>query len=448
MLSTAIAIALLAGCESTSGDASKPEENTYLNQGNIDELVVVEVDLPEQNQSHSVAPKASQPYSQKTVKTSTFITKMPESEGKVHTSSYDHQPVLAPSVSAVQRLDRTSLDMNQQQVNKASFVIGNWASKPSSRVVRAFNTNEDDTYKETISRWLVMEGYKSTIYILSEDVDSALDESVDISATYYDTLSTALNQLSSEAAKKDADYETILPLDFKLYVSLNRDNRTATIYSINSALEIHHEGNPVDTALIEPEQSYQLFKGETYEQALYRWIGDVGYHKFGKLVSKDAEKVLSQTISNSDVINEDFTQASTLLMLQAVEQAKRSELNERDGFISELGKDDVELHLFLNDTKHEAILTSSNQPVTMFTVSKGSLKDNFHRLASAFGWNKYIEDPDAHFMAKDYEIDFSYPIVSEKGNIQRALTELLDGFPKLRGVIVPPTRTAYVVKEN
>ncbi|QFT13392.1 hypothetical protein [Vibrio sp. THAF190c] len=446
VISTAIALALLVGCSNNQKQAVKPSENSYLNQVQVNELVPIEE--PTQMYSSSFAPKSNQYYSQKTTGSDHSMAQMPFVEGRVHTSSYNHQPELAPAVTAVQRVDHTSLSMNQTQIDQAGYFIGNWPSKPSQRTVRAFTTEESDSYKDTISRWLVMEGYLSTIYVLSDEVNETLSEDVEKSATYYDTLPTALNQIGSDASMKGVDFKSSLPKDFKLYVSLNNATRTATIYSVNNALEIHHQGNPVDTKLVEPEQSYQLFKGESYEQALYRWIGDVGYHKYGKLVNKDVEKVLAQKVIHSDVVNEDFAKATTLLMLQAVEQARKSELNERDGFISDLGKDELEVHLFLNDIKHEAIITSSNQPVTMFTVSKGSLKDNFHRLANAYGWNKNIENLDAHFMAQDYEIDFSYPIISEKGNIQRALTELLDGFPNLRGAIVPSTRTAYVVKEN
>lgn len=444
-ISTVIALVLLGGC-TTQEAAEKPAENTYLNQVQLDELVAIEVEP--QSKSKSVAKKDYAPFSHKAEKSTYAQTGIPEAEGKVHTSSYNHAPELAPAVSAVQRVDHTSLSLNQAQVEEAGFVMGNWPAKPSQRVVRAFTTDRNDSFKETISRWLLMEGYKTTRFILSEDIDNTLDKDTDVTGTYYDSLPTALNELSSVASQKDIDYKTRLPKDFKLYVSLNNKSRSATVYSVNNALEIHHDGNPVDTKLLEPEQSYQVFKGESYEAALYRWIGDVGYLKFGKLVNEDVTKVLSQKIPVNDTINEDFSQATTLLMLQAVEQAKDDHKNEKDGFISESGKSSLELHLFLNDIKHEAILTSSNQPVTMFTVSKGSLKDNFNRLADFYSWNKNVEDLDTHFMANDFEIDFSYPIVSEKGNIERALTELLDGFPNLRGAIVPSTRTAYVVKEN
>lgn len=445
VISSVIALALFSGC-TTKVVSQKPAVNTYLNQVQLHELIPVEVEP--QRKSKSVAGKGIAPLRYKNDSLTYAKTGVPNVEGKVQTSTYDHSPKLAPAVTAVQRVDHTSLSLNQAQVDEAGFVMGNWPSKPSQRVVRAFTTERNDSFKQTISRWLLMEGYQSTRFILSEDIEDTLDKDTDVSGTYYDSLPTALNQLSSVASQKDVDYKTKLPKDFKLYVSLNNKSRSATVYSVSNALEIHHDGNPVDTKLIEPDQSYQVFKGESYEAAIYRWIGDVGYLKFGKLVNEDTNKVLSQKIPVNDTINEDFSQATTLLMLQAIEQAKNDEQNEKDGFISDGGKDSLELHLFLNEIKHEAILTSSNQPVTMFTVSKGSLKENFKRLTEFYSWNQNVENLDSHFMASDFEIDFSYPIVSEKGNIERALTELLDGFPNLRGAIVPSTRTAYVVKEN
>jgi hypothetical protein len=446
VLSSAIALALVAGCSSNEQAQEQPNENTYINQATVDELVAVEP--APQKHSQSVAPKETTPYSKKNESVYSSKTKIAKTNSQVKTSSYEHNPSSEPQVSAVQRVGSTSLNLTTPQVEQLGFVAGNWASKPIQTVIRPFAMNGSDSYKETMSTWLNMEGYTTTQFILSKDVDKLLKAKTPEEATFYDDLPNALNRLGSVVSNKDIPYGKAVPHDFKLYVSLNNDSRTATVYSVNSALEIHHSGDSVDTKLVEPFQSYQVFKNETYEQALYRWIGDVGYHKFGKLIDANAEKVLSQKIKHSDVINENFAQATTLLMLKAVEQAKGSDKTDRDGFLSDKDKDELELHLFLNDTKLEAILTSTNQPVQMFTVSKGSLQDNFHRLAHNFGWNTNAANPRSHFMSTDYEIDFSYPIVSEKGNIQRALTDLLDGFPGLRGAIVPSTRTAYVIKEK
>lgn len=444
VVAAAVTMAIVTGC--ASNEAKQPGQKTFMNQGQVDELVAVEPEM--QLDTVSVAPAEENPYSSKSSAANHEDLNTSSLGDKVNTTTFDHHSDERFNVTSVQRFNQTSVELTDEQRALEGFVTGNWESTPEDRILRPFVIDEGESYKETIAKWLELEGYVTTRFILSESVDDTLDRDTDKDATIYNTIQLALNELSNQASKMGADYYDILPHDFRLYVSLNDATRSATVYSIGESLEIHHNGSPINTELVKPSQSYQLFKGETIESALYRWIGDVGYQKFGKLVDNNAKKILEQKVIQNDVINESFAQAATLLMLQAVEQAKASEKDERDGFISDSDKGELELHLFLDDVKREAILTSTNQPVVMFTVTQGSLRENFHNMSEFFGWNKQIKDRDSHYMARDYEIDFSYPIVAEKGNIKRALTDLLDGFPKLRGAIVPSTRTSYVVEED
>ncbi|MFL7013591.1 hypothetical protein [Enterovibrio norvegicus] len=320
-------------------------------------------------------------------------------------------------------------------VSRSPLVASNWSTQKRPTTIKPFEMLEGESYKSTLTKWLNQMGYKNVRTVLTKADERIFSRSSNVTEVFVDTLPVAIQSLTEHAAKRSIGNK----MENGVYLSFN--GRSATVYSATPEILIHQRGEKPNQ---DKSEEFQLFKGETYEAAISRWIGESGYKNFGKLLDSSTHSVLSQKVKFSQTYNEPLEKSATLLLYTARKQAQDDERTERENFLSEKEKSELQHHLYLDAHKSEAILTSSNQPVVMFHVTRGSLKSNFLRLTKAFGW----EADDSHYMAQDYVVSFGYPIVSEKGNIKSALSDLLTSYPKLRGGIVASTRQSFVLMEQ
>ncbi|WP_428775944.1 hypothetical protein [Vibrio sp.] len=384
-----------------------------MNQPQLDEVVLVE------------ATKPASP-------TTTPIRKT--MDRKIHQVEVVQKVPEAPVDTRAVTLDRTP--------SKSKLIGTNWQMEGNLYTVRQFKLVAGETFGETLNKWLAMEGYHNIRSELVKREKSILNRKIAESDSYYSSFPEAIESLAQVAATQRINYDRESPREYQLYISLDKGNLAATIYSVTPTLTIHQTG--YRTAAQSEQHNFYLFRGEKFEAALYRWVNKAGYERFGTLLTPEAKQVLGQQSPSSFTFNESFEKATTLLLTKARQQARASDDTERQGFLTDEQKRDLELHLTLNGIKKEAILTSTNQPVSMFTVAPGSLRDNFLRLTHDFGWKATQKN----YLGKDYRVTFSYPIVAEKGNLKAALSLLLADYPKLRGGIVPSTREAYVMTEK
>ncbi|EGR4213385.1 hypothetical protein DDN60_12650 [Vibrio cholerae] len=321
-------------------------------------------------------------------------------------------------------------------VNEPLLVNSNWPKENTSIKITPFEFKKGERYRDILNTWLKNAGYKRVEFVLTNNDSELLDKKSNETSTYIETLPSAIDKLMKKVVYSNNSNHA----SNGFYISFIEQK--ATIYSASQQMHIHRNSsiNEVGANLVD----LHLYKGETYESALMRWLYDSGYERLGKLLSRETQLVLSQTIQESEVMRETLEKATTLLLYRARQQALNDPRNEVDNFISDVAKANVEHHLYLDRDAKEAILTSSNQPVVMFNVKPGSLKANFLDMANEFGWKADA----SHYIADEYHISFGYPIVAERGNIKPALNKLLADFSKLRGAIVPSTREVYVVMER
>ncbi|MCA2014660.1 hypothetical protein LDJ79_00965 [Vibrio tritonius] len=195
---------------------------------------------------------------------------------------------------------------------------------------------------------------------------------------------------------------------------------------------------------------YYIFQGETYEEALSRWLVKSDFQTIGKLLTPDTQLVLHQRTTDAQILHTTFDEATRFLLDQAIEKARKNSKDETDGWISTDGKKSLYIRLHLNQQRHQAIISSSHLPVTLFEVKKGYLRDNFMRLGAFYGWkaDKEFYLPNDPQNEGQYIVSFGYPIVTEQGNIKAALNMLLRPYRLLEGAVVPSTREIYVISEG
>lgn len=362
------------------------------------------------------------------------------------TEEYSVNPLIDINEVKKEQVTKHVAKSNDSNAFKASFelpvknepllVDSNWSTINTPNKVTPFEFKKGERYRNILNNWLKNAGYKSVEFVLTSNDTALLDKKSDETLTYIDSLPSAIDKLMKKVVYSNNSNHA----SNGFYISFIEQK--ATIYSASQQMHIHRNSsiNEVGANLVD----LHLYKGETYESALMRWLYDSGYERLGKLLSRETQLVLSQTIQESEVMRETLEKATTLLLYRARQQALNDPRNEVDNFISDVAKANVEHHLYLDRDAKEAILTSSNQPVVMFNVKPGSLKANFLDMANEFGWKADA----SHYIADEYHISFGYPIVAERGNIKPALNKLLADFSKLRGAIVPSTREVYVVMER
>lgn len=187
--------------------------------------------------------------------------------------------------------------------------------------------------------------------------------------------------------------------------------------------------------------SFFIYESETYKSALSRWLNAEGYKKIGSLLDDNQERLLNNKVSSSQVIQGDFDKAFSTL----IKEARKEPIEDRNGKkLSQKDKDALYIDVRLDKPKQEAIVTSSKLPTTMFIVEKGSLLENYLKLGKAYGWDVREE----FFLGENKTVEFSYPIVTEKGNIKSALEQLLSRYESFRGALVPSVRQVFVLTNS
>lgn len=422
-------LAVLSGCASEPTDENRPEKvNGTMNQPKVEKLVVVDESAPKaKEQTHKIK-DSTQP------KKLTYIEQQKQKPQPLHENT-----VLPENGSSTITVAANDSDMSK---TSTPLIITNWQAQGKTKVVRTFKLREGDTFAETIANWLGMEGYKSVNTNLTKQDGFTFDVDIDHDDVYVTHFTDALDRLSRLIQHQGIDSNTRQPRSYRIYIGMNKQDQSAIIRSIRNSFDINQLGEVTKPQTV--KQSYTIFKGEEYQTALARWTYDAGYQKFGTLYDPEEKLVMKLKSPQTVTFNEPFDTAATKLIYQVSQQALVDERDERNGFISEQAKSDIELHLTLNTLKHEAVITSSTVPVTMFTVLPGSLRDNFLRLANDFNWKADKEN----YLTKDYWVSFSYPIVAEQNNFKSALTELLKDYSTLKGGMVPSTRQAYVYEEE
>lgn len=425
---SAIAAAvMLSGCATQVVDIAN-DENKALHQPQVGPLIIMESDI-----------KPTQP------------TLTPEKRVTNASNPTQHQ---IPSFEPRDTPSSTEMDQVSIHASKSPYFDSNWDRMGLAKKISPFNVNRRQTNRETIEQWLSQEGFKVN-FVLTRNDTNLLRKRTRIDDTYVETLPVALekfisNMVVNESKKAPIHREQLT--EHQLMVEGNTDNfhglyisfdhNEATVFSVTKGMEFHYESEngPKTPA----HQEFHMYRGETYEAALNRWITDAGYIRFGKLLSNETQQVLQQQIIHSTTIREPIEKSATLLLYKARNQAINDPRTERENFISTEDKANVTHHLYLDGEKKEAILTSSNQPVMMFNVQPGTLSENFVALATEFGWHA----DESHYLADQYRVSFGYPIVAERGNIKAALHTLLKDYVKLRGAVVPSTREAYIMMER
>lgn len=436
---------VLTGCAASDSAIQNNSPNKVIggmNQPNVSELMeITDSPLSTAKSSNEMLQEIASMEPTKTSNTTLTASHLKAPSKPVHlyqsesTNNIDTSPV----TTGIMQIDSDQ--------SKTNLIQSNWATQGKTTTVRPFKLTEGDSFAETLTKWLNMEGYKHVKIELRQSDDIVFDVDVDKTDVYTTTFTDAVERLSHLVQMQDIrpDHYNLNrrhPRQFKVFITLDKQAQTATIRSVTSMFDIRQTEGTGKLQTV--KQSFTIYRGENYQSAMARWTHKAGFEKFGQLLDNPEQQVLKQTVDQTQVFNESLATASTKLMRQARIQAMNEKRDERSGFISEAEKMDIELHLNLNERKREAIITSKNTPTTMFTVVPGSLRDNFMRMAYAFDWKADKEN----YLTKDYWVEFGYPIVAETDNFKAALEKLLNDYPTLKGAIVPSIHQAYVISET
>lgn len=184
---------------------------------------------------------------------------------------------------------------------------------------------------------------------------------------------------------------------------------------------------------------FTLLKGETYKNALYRWLGDEGYEQVGFLLNESYQFKLDSRVEKNESFQSTLKDALTHL-IDKVDSTELTDDEEDTLELHDFKQEDGEyLHLDFPKDK-QVIVTTSTLPLTMFTVIQGDVKTNYIRLGNHYGW-KVNSD---FYLAPNYEVPFSFNIVTEKGNVKDALNQLLAPYPGLTGGIYSSNRQIFI----
>lgn len=176
--------------------------------------------------------------------------------------------------------------------------------------------------------------------------------------------------------------------------------------------------------------NYMLIRGETYRSAIYRWLHKEGYTKVGELLD-DADRALLETeIASDRMLTTTFDEALAHIHSEILDAMEPGD------------KTNFQIH-FEPEVK-QAVLSSSILPTTMFLVTKGTLRDNYLSLGEHYQWNV----DERFYLATNYEVPFSYVIVTEKYNVKAAIEQLLAPYEDLRAGIVPSGREIYIMGDK
>lgn len=182
-----------------------------------------------------------------------------------------------------------------------------------------------------------------------------------------------------------------------------------------------------------------LMKGETYKSAIYRWFNYLGYKKIGTLLNEELTMKINAA-SDRDLRLKTTANKAVQYLIDAINNVELTEEQDKKlslhNFVS---NPDEKIHIEFTG-EHEVVITTSQLPMAMFEVKKGDLLTNYLRLGAKYDWNVQKD----FFLASNYEVPFDYIIVTEKGNINSALEQLLDSYPGLIAGTYEAKREIYI----
>ena len=184
---------------------------------------------------------------------------------------------------------------------------------------------------------------------------------------------------------------------------------------------------------------FSLLKGESYKSALYRWLNHLGYKKIGLLLNDEYEYKIND-ISDRDMIMTTTANKAMNYLVDAVNKSELTENQEKKLSLKDYTTNpDENLHVEFNGDD-EAIITTSQLPVTMFEVKRGDVLTNYLRLGNDYGWNVNTD----FYLASNYEVPFDFLVVTEEGNVQSALEQFLEAYPGLTAGTYEAKREIYI----
>ncbi|ELV7517069.1 hypothetical protein QMU85_002066 [Photobacterium damselae] len=178
-------------------------------------------------------------------------------------------------------------------------------------------------------------------------------------------------------------------------------------------------------AAIEP--SFYVTQGQTYLNALTRWISDSGYKRVAWALPNDLISKLNIASNNG----EKFT-------------------GKLPSVIYQLGKQMGYPHLRFDSNHHGlAAIHTIRSTVDIHWIHEKTLKASIQGLTRAYGWH-WVDNPTQKSWLipsdKVYYLGGSYPIVVPRGDFAAAINTVIDGYP-IQAQLDNGTQTIYVVEK-
>ena len=170
--------------------------------------------------------------------------------------------------------------------------------------------------------------------------------------------------------------------------------------------------------------SHFIYPDESYLNAINRWL----QHDSIKHLAWSIDELSTDTLKQSPagVLSFDGTTTEVIPKLSR-----------------QLG---VPLYLSLEPFHQRAAIHQwHNREVQIAMVGGTSLKETVRQLTLDYGW-QWSERPSSQswLAANDYGFSISYPIVTPKGDIKRALTTVLNGYP-VSARLLDSNHTVFIV---
>lgn len=172
------------------------------------------------------------------------------------------------------------------------------------------------------------------------------------------------------------------------------------------------------------QPEYSLIIGESYRNAISRWLWSDGI----ELIAWDAslgahlDKIVE---SSQSIVASNPVDAVNVVPLHSENRLQFSK------FVLPSGQVAAAIHSFSNPH--------------VYYVEGKTLKQVVASLANDYGW--HFSSDSGWFVTDDFQFSGAYPIVTETGDIQSALVQVLDGFP-VRAQILHSTKEVYIVEER
>lgn len=200
---------------------------------------------------------------------------------------------------------------------------------------------------------------------------------------------------------------------------------TKLVENLNNGVSVKGLSN-AEQVFTEHNGIYHVYKTETFEETIHRWMKRQGFKTIGKLLSRSAKDALNTHLAEEFVFSDSLVGAIEQLKTKMPEEAKN-------------------IQILLNENKKQAIITDELAPVEMHIIPRGNTKDAFISLSKMLGWQV---KPDYYLSKYNYEIPFSYPIVIKSGDAISAFEQFLSPFSDLKAQLSSSTNQAFIIGER